>query len=52
MAGKNRKKERDKLAPGFKKSPRVGGEITNDRNATEKEIKKGDYTNVTNLSND
>lgn len=44
--------EADKLAPGIKVSSRVGGEIANDREATEEEKKKGDYTRVVNLSND
>lgn len=44
--------EREKVAPGFEVSARVGGGIVGDRKATRKEIKEGDYTTVINLSND
>ncbi|HET7658494.1 MAG TPA: hypothetical protein VFK37_09395 [Bacillales bacterium] len=49
---KREAKETEKLAPGIKVSSRVGGEIANDREATEEEKKKGEYTQVVNLSND
>lgn len=49
---KRQKPETEKVAPGIKVSSRVGGEIANDREATKEEKKKGDYTEVINLSND
>ena len=44
--------EREKVAPGFEVSARVGSGIVGDRKATKKEIKEGEYTTVINLSND
>lgn len=49
---KGNEKETEKVAPGFKVSTRVGGGIANDRKATKEEREEGDYTTVTNLSND